>query len=175
MECQGKSTIETYATFFLSQQPSANFLHQPSNLLLSNWRSLSRDSRSGTAWKNIYDSFDGIHPWHVGRWSSINAFENFYSGTIKADAEYCAKRDIIYMPTQWAGFSWYNLKDYAFPVNQVPRLGGRFMWKQAYRYSADSNIKAIWMAQVGIFLQHCPLSPTLDLTSRSIQLFSLTK
>ncbi|EJK66919.1 hypothetical protein THAOC_12109, partial [Thalassiosira oceanica] len=125
----------------------------------SNWRSLSGDSRSGTAWKSIYDSFDGIHPWHVGRYSTDD-FESYYTDKIKADAEYCAERDdIIYMPTLWAGFSWHNLKDHAFPVNQIPRLGGRFMWQQAHRYSADSNIHTIWMAQVGESLQRCHLSP----------------
>ena len=106
----------------------------------------------------------------------MDAFENYYSGTIKADAEYCANRGIIYMPTQWAGFSWHNLKDHAFPVNQIPRLGGRFMWQQAYRYSADSNIKAIWMAQVSenfASLQSVPV--TLELKPRSVQLSSLTK
>ena len=45
------------------------------------------------------------------------------------------------------GFSWYNLKGGTSPVNSIPRLGGNFMWRQAYRYVNDNNIKTIWMAQ----------------------------
>lgn len=55
------------------------------------------------------------------------------------------------MPTMWPGFSWHNLskrkRTPVPPVNSIPRLGGRFMWSQAYRFAADWNIKTIWMAQ----------------------------
>ena len=51
------------------------------------------------------------------------------------------------MPTMWPGFSWHNLKDGNHPVNDIPRLGGDFMWKQAYKMISNTNIQTIWMAQ----------------------------
>ena len=65
---------------------------------------------------------------------------------ISRDAAYCASKGILYMPTMWPGFSWHNLKDGNHPVNDIPRLGGDFMWKQAYKMISNTNIQTIWMA-----------------------------
>jgi hypothetical protein len=35
-----------------------------------------------------------------------------------------------YLPVIWPGFSWKNLN--AGPLNQIPRTGGRFWWRQLY-------------------------------------------
>ena len=35
------------------------------------------------------------------------------------------------MPVIFPGFSWHNLKPGA-KENQIPRLGGEFLWRQAY-------------------------------------------
>jgi hypothetical protein len=37
----------------------------------------------------------------------------------------------LYMPVIFPGFSWHNL-NHESPENQIPRLRGEFMWKQAY-------------------------------------------
>jgi hypothetical protein len=34
-----------------------------------------------------------------------------------------------YMPVIFPGFSWHNLAGY--PLNQIPRNGGNFYWRQA--------------------------------------------
>jgi hypothetical protein len=100
----------------------------------SGWRNLTLDSRENVEWKSIYQSFDAIHPWHVGRWASINGFETYFKNTITADAALCAELNILYMPTMCKyltllpilgsphdyhnacyiflvvpGFSWHNL------------------------------------------------------------------
>ena len=113
----------------------------------SRWRDLTGDSRSDPAWKEIYDSLNGIHPWHVGRWNSISTFDSFHTNTILKDSAYCADKRIWYLPTMWPGFSWYNLKNGTSPINYIPRLGGKFMWRQAYKYAAASNINTVWLAQ----------------------------
>jgi hypothetical protein len=113
----------------------------------SRWRDLTGDSRSGNEWKNIYKSLDGIHPWHVGRWSSISNFDTYHTDIILNDAAYCATNGIRYMPTMWPGFSWHNLKNAAAPINDIPRLGGTFMWRQAYKFALASNINTVWLAQ----------------------------
>jgi hypothetical protein len=63
------------------------------------WRELIGDSREEKEWKNIYLSFNMIHPWHVGSWSSISEFQNFYNDVIVNDVKLCAKQGILYMPT----------------------------------------------------------------------------
>jgi len=35
-----------------------------------------------------------------------------------------------YMPVVWPGFSWANLQHDPGVFNQIPRLGGRFFWRQ---------------------------------------------
>ncbi|KAL9188743.1 hypothetical protein ACHAXT_007121 [Thalassiosira profunda] len=52
----------------------------------SRWRDRIVDSRGGIGWKYIYDSLDGIHPWHVGRWDSIEEFMAIDSEIIAQDA-----------------------------------------------------------------------------------------
>jgi hypothetical protein len=51
-----------------------------------------------------------------------------------------------YMPVIFPGFSWHNLK----PENQIPRLGGEFLWRQAYnaRKSGASIIKIAMFDEV---------------------------
>ena len=114
------------------------------------WRDGTGDSRNGTAWKGIYNSLDGIQPWHVGRWNNSSLFDAYYSDHIAKDAAYCKERGILYMPTMWPGFSWHNLRSAFVPrpaINSIPRRGGTFMWDQAYKYAANPNITSIWIAQ----------------------------
>jgi hypothetical protein len=65
----------------------------------SKWRNQTGDSRNGTSWEGIYDSLDGIQPWHVGRWQNTTEFNKFYSDFIADDAAYCKTKGILYMPT----------------------------------------------------------------------------
>ena len=65
----------------------------------SMWRNLTGDSMQEDAWKGIYDSLDGIHPWHVGRFKNITGFEHYYTKIIREDAAYCETKGILYMPT----------------------------------------------------------------------------
>jgi hypothetical protein len=118
----------------------------------SQWRTQGSDSRQGTAWRDIYHSLDGIAPWHVGRYKTIAEFDSYYTSIIEPDATYCQQRDILYMPTMWPGFSWLNLKSTkpivpSSVLNYIPREGGKFMWRMAYKYVSNPNIKSIWVAQ----------------------------
>ena len=118
----------------------------------SGWRQRNRDSREEPGWSAIYNSLDGIHPWHVGRWTSVKGFANYYQQTIAEDAKYCSKQGILYMPTMWPGFSWCNLKQddpeaAAKRLNSIPRRGGVFMWAQACQFAQDPRINTVWMAQ----------------------------
>lgn len=113
------------------------------------WRQGIMDARSGKEWQSIFKSLNGIHPWHVGRWTNTKLGQLYYKNVIKKDASTCAKTGQLYMPTMWPGLSWNNLKSDLVPrppINQIPRNGGDFMWKQAYQYVADAKIRTIWMS-----------------------------
>ena len=94
----GNTSATRYQTYVIGGVPSR-------------WNELIGDSRTATVWKSIYDSLDGIHPWLVGRWTTITNFNNYYNNVISRDASYCASKGILYMPTMWPGFSWHNLKN----------------------------------------------------------------
>ena len=96
----------------------------------TNWRALNGDSKTDIAWALVYRSFDIISPWSVGRYSSSSGADNFRNNYIVPDlaAAQLAGRD--YLPVIWPGFSWKNLN--AGPLNQIPRNGGRFWWRQLY-------------------------------------------
>jgi hypothetical protein len=49
---------------------------------------------------------------------------------IVPDRAEAAARGRDYMPVIFPGFSWHNLM--AAPLNQIPRNGGSFYWRQAY-------------------------------------------
>jgi hypothetical protein len=113
------------------------------------WRDSIMDARPGKDWQKIYKALNGIHPWHVGRWTTTKLGQIYYKNVIKKDASTCAKNGQLYMPTMWPGLSWHNLKSNTIPqppINQIPRNGGDFMWNMAYQYAADPNIKTIWTA-----------------------------
>lgn len=65
----------------------------------SRWRELSDDSRTGAIWQRVYETLDAIHPWHVGRWSSIHYGNWYYNERIAKDAARCSELGILYMPT----------------------------------------------------------------------------
>lgn len=94
------------------------------------WRTLINDSYTNTAWTSVYLSFDVISPWAVGRYGD-NAGADSYTATITApDLAECKSNGIDYMPVVFPGFSWFN--ENGGPLNQIPRNGGSFYWRQVY-------------------------------------------
>ncbi len=53
--------------------------------------------------------------------------------------------DVAHMPVIWPGFSWHNLRDGGSPLNQIPRRGGRFFWRQAYN-ATDAGARMLYVA-----------------------------
>lgn len=96
-------------------------------------------------WKNAYMQFDIISPWAVGRYSDDAGADNFRTTKIAPDLVTLNGTGIDYMPVVFAGFSWWNLKDGASPLNQIPRRGGRFMWRQFYN-AVDAGCNMIYVA-----------------------------
>jgi hypothetical protein len=95
------------------------------------WGTLSRDSRTDPAWAEVYASMDVVQPWNVGRYGTLEAVDQWKDEIVAPDVKLAARNRQIYMPVAFPGFSWNNLKKNGRP-NQIPRLRGEFLWRQAY-------------------------------------------
>jgi len=110
------------------------------------WRTLDGDSRSGTAWRDVYRAFDGITPWTVGRytnWSGISTWKS----RVTADISDCNTRGQLYMPTAWPRFGWDNMTNAACgSTKTAPPRGGQHLWDQLYAWkSAGATCQFIAM------------------------------
>ena len=97
----------------------------------SRWGTLSNDARPDPAWAKVYASMDVVQPWTVGRYGSLEAADKWKDDMLMRDSKLAETNRQIYMPVIFPGFSWNNLKKSAKP-NQIPRLRGEFLWRQAY-------------------------------------------
>lgn len=95
------------------------------------WGTLSRDSSSNKSWDEVYAALDIVQPWTVGRYGSLDAADEWKTTHLVPDLAITKKRGQLYMPVIFPGFSWHNLNRDK-PENQIPRLGGAFLWRQAY-------------------------------------------
>ena len=95
------------------------------------WGTLNADSRSDPAWAQVYAAMDVVQPWNVGRYGTLDAVDRWKNDVLAPDVKLAAANHQIYMPVIFPGFSWSNHKPNA-KKNQIPRLGGEFLWRQAY-------------------------------------------
>lgn len=95
------------------------------------WASLSGDSTHDPRWAAVYAALDVVQPWTVGRYNSIESADRWKSSHLQPDLSLTQSNHQLYMPVIFPGFSWHNLKPES-PANQIPRLGGNFLWTQAY-------------------------------------------
>lgn len=97
----------------------------------AHWSSLTADSRSDPAWADVYAAMDVVQPWNVGRYGTLAAVDRWKDDVLATDIKTAAANRQVYMPVVFPGFSWHNLKRTA-KENQIPRLRGEFLWRQAY-------------------------------------------
>jgi hypothetical protein len=95
------------------------------------WSTLTRDSRTDPEWAEVYAMMDVVQPWNVGRYGTLDAVNQWKDEVLIPDVKKAAENHQIYMPVVFPGFSWNNLKKNSRP-NQIPRLRGEFLWRQAY-------------------------------------------
>ncbi|MDB5047443.1 MAG: hypothetical protein JWO30_514 [Fibrobacteres bacterium] len=98
------------------------------------WRPLNQDARTDPAWKAVYKSMDAIQPWAVGRYGDDAGVDNWKKTAIVPDVAETKLNGNFYLPVAFPGFSWKNLN--AGPPNQIPRRGGKFLWRQAMNAKA---------------------------------------
>jgi hypothetical protein len=91
---------------------------------------LKNDSYTNAAWTPVYLSFNVLSPWAVGRYSNNAGADGYTTGITVPDLAECKSNGIDYLPVVFPGFSWYN--ENGGPLNQTPRNGGSFYWRQVY-------------------------------------------
>ncbi|MBD3265734.1 xylosidase/arabinosidase [bacterium] len=97
------------------------------------WRALKRDCISDPLLHDIIRKADIVSPWMVGRLRCLEDVEHHAQTTLREDRKWCLKHDLTYLPVVYPGFSWHNMKPKS-PLNRIPRLKGRFLWKQFTEY-----------------------------------------
>ncbi|MCR2807057.1 carbohydrate-binding protein [Paenibacillus soyae] len=94
----------------------------------THWRLGVEDSKPG--FLDVYKSLDMLSPWFVGRFSQLAGADHFKTYQWQPDYAFTQQHGIAYQPVIWPGFAWKNLHN--GPINEIPRLHGDFMWRQAY-------------------------------------------
>lgn len=71
-----------------------------------------------------------ISPWNVGRYNSPDGAKAHFARYWPQDMAWCRQREIDYYAVVFPGFSWTNLQRGKSPLNQIPRLKGKFFMSQ---------------------------------------------
>lgn len=123
------------------------------------WRQGGGDALPG--YGLVFNSFDCVCPWSVGRFASLSACDEYYEGRAAEDARLCRAQGRAYAPVVWPGFSEGNLQN-ADSRNCIPRHGGLFLGRQA-RHAISLQPLFVFVASTLLFLSWdslcvvCPL------------------
>jgi Glycosyl hydrolases family 18 len=99
------------------------------------WRTLDQDALKDPALHQVLASADIISPWAVGRYHNPENAARMIGRVHPGDRQWCQEHGKTYLPVVFPGFSWGNLtraRGRSAVVDQIPRLGGRFLWHQAH-------------------------------------------
>jgi hypothetical protein len=112
------------------------------------WREQKNDSIPGPALHALLRQADILSPWTVGRFGDPKGATNLADKIWKPDLAWCQAEQKAYLPVIFPGFSWSNLsalrgKD--AKLDQIPRLGGRFLWSQAVA-ARSAGAKTLYIA-----------------------------
>jgi hypothetical protein len=107
------------------------------------------DWRAGASgdWAKVYRSFEGYCPWNTGNYyhAGTNKFAN--TAYWASDLAEATNAGMFYLPQAYPGFSWDNLNHQPPGASNIPRLGGKFLWRQ-FNAVADLGVD---MCYVGMF------------------------
>jgi len=92
------------------------------------WRESTRDASPDPAALGVLREADVLSPWTVGRYGTPEEVAKHAEKFWKPDLAWCRAAGRDYLPVVFPGFSWHNM--HAGPLDQIPRLQGRFLWSQ---------------------------------------------
>ncbi|NIG57566.1 lectin [Chitinophaga sp. Cy-1792] len=85
----------------------------------THWRDGNSDSRAG--YISVYNAFNMLSPWMIGRIGNVSDVDNFYTNVQTQDQSYCNSNGIDYQPCVLPG-----------DLQEHQRVHGDFMWRQFY-------------------------------------------
>jgi len=94
------------------------------------WRTTDNAEAPFAKMERLVMAADIVSPWAVGTTGTPEGVIDNATKVLQPDLEWCKARGKEYMPVLFPGFGWYNLRKGKAPSNQIPRLGGRFLWTQ---------------------------------------------
>jgi hypothetical protein len=94
------------------------------------WRTLRGQSRTDTAWAEVYRSFNAISPWNAGRYRDDASMDRIRKEVWEGDLTELKDSGKGYMPTAFPGFSWDNLRRTKPGTSLIARRNGEFYWRQ---------------------------------------------
>lgn len=98
------------------------------------WREQRRDALADEGLHDLFRKADIISPWAVGRFATPKDARRKGESHLAPDLAWCKNEGKHYLPVIFPGFSWHNLKKtkgISAKLDQIPRLGGQFLWDQA--------------------------------------------
>ena len=107
------------------------------------WRTESRDSKPD--FLEAYKTYDMVSPWTPGRYRDLNGIDSHTNQFWAPDKIFCDANNLDYMPVLFPGFAWSTWKENGQEPNLIPRLGGEFFWRQAYKI-VDLGIEQMYFA-----------------------------
>lgn len=94
------------------------------------WRELNRDAVDDSQLLEITQMADVISPWTPGRYCTPQDVRRHANASWLPDRRWCNSRGQDYLPVVFPGFSWHHLRNGESELDQIPRLGGQFLWSQ---------------------------------------------
>ncbi len=121
------------------------------------WRTNDGDSK--TNFQEVYQELDMLSPWTVGRYNDVGAIDSWFDTRILPDKQRCDSWGVDYLPVVFPGFAWSNWN--GGERNAFPRLGGDFMWRQAYNLG-KANIASAYIAMFDEYDEATAIAPAAD-------------
>ncbi len=133
------------------------------------WREQNRDALADPKFHDLLRKADIVSPWSVGRYGSVENFDETFAKYPQADLAWCTANHLDYMPVLFPGFRWHNLarsRGRAAGVGDIPRLKGKFLQNQGDRLIA-AGVKMLYIAMFdeideGTAIFKCTNSPPTD-------------
>lgn len=114
----------------------------------SYWREGKADAWADPEVRAVIRQGDIVSPWAVGRFGRPSEVAGYAKKVWQPDVQACAETKQDYLPVIFPGFSWHNLsalRGQQAPFDQIPRLGGQLLWKQAIE-AKQAGAKMVYVA-----------------------------
>ncbi len=96
------------------------------------WGTLTVDSPPDPAWAGVYAAMDVVQPWTIGRYGTLEAVDKWKDDVLVPDVKLRGAKPPDLHAGDFSGIFVAQSEDGTAKENQIPRLRGEFLWRQAY-------------------------------------------